>query len=499
MTEAPETSTSPKEILEQLSRFLIRRRWWILIPTLVLTILGVWYVQRLPNVYTSEALLVVVEPQIPQRYVDPASITTRGDTLKQQILSKNRLLSIIDSFGLYGEARKTMAPELLIARIQKDIDVQPLVEVPGGETTGFKISFTSNNPHLAQEVTSRITSFFIEESIKARGNQVSTTTKFLSEQLDAARRKLEEQEKRLQDFKASNLGALPEQQQSNLGALTDLRIQLQNTSANLNRAQMQRVTMESELNGVVARLRTERTALLARFTPKYPDVIKKDEEIARAESLLARLRSGIRDGGKPQSWTMADDPTIARFQGQIESYLSEVDNLTNEQHRLQVAVSQSQSRLQLTPMREQQMAVLLRDYDLYKQDYNDLMNRQFRAQMTASAEEKQDGQHFRLVDPPTLPTLPSGPKRLKVSLGSAAAGAALGVALALLLGLLDTSFQTEKQVRHQYAVPLVVGIPVLRTPSEELNRRWRLTFEWIAGTAVVLAVCAVEIYAFRKG
>ncbi|MGC4053240.1 MAG: hypothetical protein QM757_28385 [Paludibaculum sp.] len=500
MTEAPETTSSPKELLEKVSHFVIRSRWWILAPTFVVTVLGVGYVQQLPNRYTSEAVLVAVQPQIPQRYIDPQSTAPTSDVVglvTQEILSRNRLLGIIDSFGLYGEDRKRLAPEQLIDRIRKDAIVQPLDDYPG--STGFKISFTSNNPHLAQEVTSRLTSFFIEENIKARGSQVSTTNKFLSEQLDTARRKLEEQEKRLQDFKASNLGALPEQQQSNIGALTDLRIQLQNTSANLNRAQLQRVTIESELNGIAVRLRSERTTLLGRFTPKYPDVIKKDEEIARVEALLARLRSGAREGDKPQSWTAADDPTIARFQGQIESYLAEVDNLTKEQHRLQVAVSQAQSRLQLTPMREQQMAVLLRDYDLYKQDYNDLMNRQFRAQMSASAEEKQDGQHFRLIDPPTLPTLPSGPKRLKASLGAAAAGAALGAAIALLLGLLDTSFQTEKQVRQQYSVPLVVGIPVLRTEAEQVSRRWRLMFEWIAGTAVVLLVCAIEIYAFRKG
>jgi len=502
VSEAPESTISPKEALDLATRFLARRRWWILMPTLLVTAAGVGFVQQLPNRYTSESILVVVQPQIPQRYVDPTNVAAPSDMVNlvtRETLSRNRLLGIIDSFGLYADEKNSLAPEQLIARIRKDLEVAPLEEVPGREATGFRISFTANNPHLAQEVTSRLTSFFIEENIKARGKQVSTTNKFLSEQLEEAKRKLEEQEKRLRDFKASNLGGLPEQEQSNLGALTDLRIQLQSTSSSLSRAQMQRITLEAELNGIAARLRSERSALLSRFTAKHPDVVKKDEEIARAESLLTRLKSGTRDGEKPQSWTMADDPVTARIQGQIEAYLTDVDNLTKEQRRLQVEVSQSQGRLRMTPMREQQMAVLLRDYDLYKQDYADLMNRQFRAQLSASAEEKQDGQQFRLVDPPTLPVLPSGPKRVKVSLGSAAAGLALGLGLAFLLSLLDTSFHSERQVREQYAVPLVVGIPVLRTPGEIARRRWRLAFEWAAGTAVALAVVAIEIYAVRKG
>lgn len=118
---------------------------------------------------------------------------------------------------------------------------------------------------------------------------------------------------------------------------------------------MQRITLEAELNGIVARLRSERSALLGRFTAKHPDVLKKDEEIARVETLLTRLKSGTRDGERPQSWTMADDPATARIQGQIEAYLIDVDNLTKEQRRLQVEVSQSQGRLRMTPMRERQI------------------------------------------------------------------------------------------------------------------------------------------------
>jgi polysaccharide chain length determinant protein (PEP-CTERM system associated) len=467
-----------------------------------MTIVGVGLVQRLPNRYTSEAVLVVVQPQIPQRYIDPSNATAPSDMVNlvtRETLSRSRLLGIIDSFGLYGDERNSLAPEQLIDRIRKDLDVAPLEEIAGRESTGFKISFTSNNPHLAQEVTSRLTSFFIEENIKARGKQVSATSKFLSEQLEEARRKLEEQEKRLRDFKASNLGGLPEQEQSNLGALTDLRIQLQSTSSSLNRAQMQRITMEAELNGISARLRSERTALLGRFTAKHPDVLRKDEEIARVDSLLARLKSGSRDGDRGQGWTMADDPATARIQGQVEAYLTDVENLAKEQRRLQVEISQSQGRLRMTPIREQQMAVLLRDYDLYRQDYADLMNRQFRAQLSANAEERQDGQQFRLVDPPTLPVLPSGPKRVKVSLGSAVAGLAIGLGIALLLSIWDTSYHSERQVRDEYEVPLVVGIPVLRTPAEAARHKWRLIFEWVAGSAVALLVVAIEVYALRKG
>jgi polysaccharide chain length determinant protein (PEP-CTERM system associated) len=359
------------------------------------------------------------------------------------------------------------------------------------------ISFKANDPRLAQEVTSRLTSLFIEENIKSQGSQASTTSKFLQQQLDSAKQRLDQQEWRLRDFKMKNLGELPEQEQANLGTITDLRIQLQNNMANASRAQQQRISLESTLSGNLARLTSERTALLTRLTPKHPDVLKKDTEIERSQALLSRLKSGAPGAPKPLDSFAAEDPVIAQLKGQVETNAVETENLAREEQRLRVEIAQYQSRLKLTPMREQQLAAILRDYELFKQDYTDLLNRQLKSQLTTNMEEQQAGQHFRLVDPPTLPARPSSPKRLKMSLIAIAAGIVLGVAIALLVDFGNRSFYTEKEVARRFSPPLLVGVPYLRTPAEERWRGLRIAFEWVLACLVAVITLAAEFYVYR--
>ena len=125
--------------------------------------------------------------------------------------------------------------------MRQDIDIQPLETTPGrSDFNALTISFTAETPQLAQEVTSRLTSVFIEQNLKTRGEQATGTTQFLSGQLDAAKQRLAEQEQRLQAFKSSNLGELPEQQSVNLAALMDVRTRLNAVSFSLSQARQQR-------------------------------------------------------------------------------------------------------------------------------------------------------------------------------------------------------------------------------------------------------------------
>ena len=102
---------------------------------------------------------------------------------------------------------------------------------------------------LAQEVTSKLTSFFIQANLKTREDQATNTTSFLQAQLDTAKKTLSDQEQAMRDFKAKYLGELPEQQQSNLAIFNGAQSQLQNLEASMDRAQQQRVYLQSMISG----------------------------------------------------------------------------------------------------------------------------------------------------------------------------------------------------------------------------------------------------------
>jgi uncharacterized protein involved in exopolysaccharide biosynthesis len=184
---------------------------------------------------------------------------------------------------------------------------------------------------------------------------------------------------------------------------------------------------------------------------------------------------------------------------QAEGIAGHIANLSQQKKRLETECEQYQKRLNLTPLREQQLAEILRDYNLYKQDYADLSNKRLQSQMATSLEERQEGQQFRLVDPPSLPVKPSSPKRLTIALGGFGVGIVLGLVLAFLMGLRDSSFHSEKSLLQSFSLPLVLGVPLVRTPRELRVRRWRVAVEFLAGCVMILTVFAAEFYVFKNG
>jgi polysaccharide chain length determinant protein (PEP-CTERM system associated) len=543
MTEAED---APGATLSQIRGIVTRGRWWILLATCATTIVSITIAYLLPARFTSEATLLVVQQQVSQKYVTSASTLGIADELQaitQEVLSRRRLLELIEQFGLFAKERQRLAPEVIIGLMQKNINIEPLEPAAGSRRTdtdfnAFKISFTADTAILARAVTSHLTSLFIQENVKAREERATNTTNFLGEQLAAAKARLTAQEERLRDFKMKNLGELPEQQQGNLAILTSAQAQLQNTTASLDRAQQQRVYLQSLLSGyerLASRaapggssdtprtadpvqalqndlnlLQTRRAQMLSTYSVRHPDVIAADREIAAKQALLQNYKTARGAAAPPaapgdsaaaQNGTSARDPeevaSTAQLKSQLEANRLEIENLTKDEKQQRESIAQYQSRLNLTPVREQQLAGILRDYELSKSEYLDLLGKEQQSQLAMNLEKRQGGQQFRLINSPSLPTLPSSPKRLKITLGGVVGGIVLGLALAVLVEIRNPKLYDEEAVRLRFTTPLVVGLPILLTPAEERLRTWRYAFEWSAGSLVTFAVLAAEYYVYR--
>ena len=100
---------------ETISRFvgtLIRHRWWILLTAATIIIATAVVLARLPNRYTSEATIIVVQQSVPERYVVPTATTDLNRVLEammQEVLSRPQLLGLVDEFGLYDAKREAVA------------------------------------------------------------------------------------------------------------------------------------------------------------------------------------------------------------------------------------------------------------------------------------------------------------------------------------------------------------------------------------------------------
>jgi uncharacterized protein involved in exopolysaccharide biosynthesis len=282
--------------------------------------------------------------------------------------------------------------------------------------------------------------------------------------------------------------------------------------AGLNRAQEQRVYLQSLLDGYLAQatlelnqLRGKRAKLLEIYTPRYPAVMKADEEVAKAEGFVRFLQTDPLETQKVGGSTavppsaITEQPAAAQVKSQMNANRLEIEDLSREQARLKSDIAEYQKRLNESPAREQQLLAVTREVERLRQEYSEMQKKEQESQLATNLEKNQGGQQFRLADPPSLPGVPSSPKRLKASLGGLAGGFGLGLALAFLMEMKGRAFHSEAEVAKRFGAAIVLGVPLVLTTAEKRMRHWRASAEWVAGCALMLAVCAAEFYIYRKG
>ncbi|MGA9529590.1 MAG: GNVR domain-containing protein [Terriglobales bacterium] len=508
--------------LNEIKGILRRRRWSFLVP-FFLGWAVVWGASWLiPSTYRSGTLILVEQPSVPEKYVVSnigADIQQQLDSITQQIMSRTRLVHIIDTLGLYAKDRKHMSDDDLVDRMRKDIEIE-LVRGDEGKLSAFNIYYDSRDPAMAQATTRELAELFISENVAQRQKRSEDTTYFLEDQLDQARQDLAKQEAKVRDFKDHHPGELPTQTQSNLQILSGLQNQMQGDEDSLNRAKQQQTYLESLLNQYRAlergaktatgadggaseldvidkqldQLKAQLTDLLAHYTEKHPDVRKTKEQIARVEKTRARIIANMNSGEASASAEPAapsqpglKSTAMLELESQLKANQLEIENRQQEMKELQGKINQYQARLNMAPVMEQQFADITRDYDQSKLDYETLLKKRNESKEATDLEKTEQGEHFRMLDPPNLPVKPSKPKRLVFLGAGLAVGLVLGAGTALAREKLSGKIFSEREVKNLVPFEVIAEIPPIETLAEEWSNRRQ---DWTAGAvAFGMAVC----------
>ncbi len=526
---------------EELWALARRRRWWFLLP-LFLCWLAVWGISwLLPTTYQSEALILVEQQKVPEHYVESnvtIRLQDRLQSMTQQILSRTRLQKTIDNFQLYppshGLGRLLQSGDP-VERMRKDIKIE-LVQAPGhpDELTAFKIFYSGDSPAHAQKVNNELTTLFIDENVKSEQELSESTTTFLESQLAEARTKLEEQEAKVRAFKATHLGELPSQLQSNVEILSGLQAQSENAQRALDNANQQKLYLESQLqqfqsaNAVLGgndaaaftpeSLDKELLSLhqnlvdeRSRHTEDYPEIIALKQKIAETERLKKELEAKIAASEKANSASRAENPAgsggsgtgystpLMQLRSQLKANALEIQNYQRREKSIETEISAYRTRLNMTPQMEQELADISRGYEESKSNYDSLLQKQNKSQLATSLAQRQQGEQFRVLDPPSMPDKPATPNHLLLSLVGLVLGAVVGAGLVLFLELTNVRVRQEKDLSELCPARVLVYIPHLGTSEEaSLGARARRQ-EIIAAVAMVLFMVAGNFYAFLKG
>ena len=207
---------------------LNRRKNLIFLSFLTIGFLGFVLAMKLPPVYRSSATILIEDQQIPRSMVE-TTITDFADKrielIRQRVMTRDRILSIIQKHKVYLDDRDKLVPSELVKRFMEDAEIQLIAAdvldpQRGGSkaTIAFTIAFNDRNPLLAQAVANELVSLFLDENTRTRAQRAAKTTEFLGAEADKLKTEIATFETQIADYKEKYGKSLPDMLQSNLSA-----------------------------------------------------------------------------------------------------------------------------------------------------------------------------------------------------------------------------------------------------------------------------------------
>jgi len=291
--------------------FLKRRKWYILIPWVLICGIAALVAFKLPAIYRSSATIRIEAQQVPEDLVR-TTVTTYAEerikTITQQILSRSVLEEIIKDFDLYPKLREEALLEDVIAEMKEDITIEMVsASVPNRRlgrdievTVAFTVSFENEDRRKVAPVASRLASLYLEYNARLRENLAEKTTAILEKQLEEYRIANQELERKIARFKEEHLTELPELMRLNLETERRIADQLDNLDRRMLTLQERKMYLEGQLLTLspsplmrgdqvwepkdrLHLLRSRAISMEAHLSPKHPDLINIRREIAELE------------------------------------------------------------------------------------------------------------------------------------------------------------------------------------------------------------------------
>lgn len=438
--------------LERYVRLLLRRKRLLVLVALLTMSLGIVVSYVLPKQYEAEST-VFIEQSVISDLVKGIAITPSMEAkikvLSVSMLSRENLtqvLRILDKdLELTTDAKREAYLEELRTRINIKLD----------EKRGIVfLAFVDPDPRFARDLVNTMAQVYIESNTASKRDESLDATRFLAEQIESFKKRIDAVEQEINQYKADHGLQLAVDE-------TIIRFEIAEAEKKLESIRARRFELETQLRLLpsgggrdpVADLEQQLAGLLTTYTESHPRVVRLRGEIEAMKASPSRGRAG--DGGAGQ--------TRALLNAELEA------NKGFEDAQVQ-AIEEKRQLLREIPTIRTGLNELLRKKENETLIYSQLVTRYGQSEVSKQMEMENKSMTFRIVDPAVLPTKHISPKRLLIMLGSLAAGLGAGAALIILPYLMGGAVKGLDELRALNLRVLAV-LPNIPKPDEDRKRR----------------------------
>jgi polysaccharide chain length determinant protein (PEP-CTERM system associated) len=467
-------------------------RWHAVVITWTVALIGWAVVMRLPNQYEASARV----------YVDTQSILkpllsgmTTMPNLEQQVMFMRRTLisrpnveRLMRMVDLDVKAKDPKQHEKMVDELISKI------KIAGTERDDiYTLTFVSDNPKLGKDVVNSLLAIFVEGGSSGKKQDSEKAVQFIDDQIKSYEEKLATAENSLKEFKIKNMGLLPREGGGDFGSqLVQATEQLSQARLELAEAEQARNAIRRQITGEPARPGTEMvdTAMIdpdleariaatrknldglrLQYTEQHPDIVANRrllEQLLAQKADLAKHKKRNTDPGAGYS------PMFQQLNVSLSQAEAHVASMRARVGEYAARVARLRNQSAGAPEIEAQLAQLNRDYQVNKDNYQKLVERRESARLSGDLSTATDMLAFRVIDPPTVPSQPAGPNRLRLFSLVFVAALAAGVAVAFLMSQVRPTFLSHATLREVTGLPVLGTIGMNWTSEQTVRRKRRL-------------------------
>ncbi len=461
---------------------VLRRRWVFGVPCAVIVAVGMLVGLFLPRIYRAETIMLVEDQQVINPLIQGLAVSTpvaeQMRILREEMLSWTSLSRLVHDLALDQDAKSPVAFEALIKGLQRSVQVR----LRGRDLVA--IGYEDRDPKKAQQLVNTLTTIYMDRSVESQGAEAETAIRFIESEMSVYKRKLEDAERALREFKELYVMQMP--------VATKLNEQI----IQLEVALAQLLVENTEQHPTVVDVKTRIGELKTKRNEEIRQVITMALASGADPEIYQGLARVLRDEPIPPE--QASDPMILAAQRAYEAWVNRFDNpeagagAPAVVPQVQVVTSPEGSgsagvevigaaatSLSLAPREEQELARLTRDYEVYQKTYQHMRERMERAKVTQRLGTSDEGTKFKILEPARLPLRPVRPNLVRIFFLSLLLGIFVGAGIAFIVEYLDQSFISAEDLQAALELPVVGTISTIVTQGD-LNVKRQRRKTWVS-------------------
>lgn len=463
-------------------------RWYAVAVAWIVALVGWTVVYRMPDDYLASARVYVDTQSILKPLM--AGMTTMPNVEQQVTFMRRTLISrpnvekVTRMVDLDLKSRTDQDREQLLDELSSQI------RISGTDRDDiYTISYSNPNPRLGKEVVQSLLAIFVEGSVGGKKLDSEKAVQFIEEQIKTYEAKLAAGETALKDFKIRHMGMMPRQGGDYAGKLAELTELLNQAKLEMTESEQSRNAIKRqmageelapvagaaadddsnpELDARIQALEKNLDQLRMQYTEEHPDIVSarrlvEQLQARKRDEAKKKVRTAVNFSPMMQQMTVAlsvEEARLAALQARVREFSS----------RLAALRSQGTA----APEVEAELSQLNRDYEINKDNYTKLVERREAARLSGDLSSASDIMTIRVIDPPSVPSTPAGPNRMRLSTLVFAGALAAGLGVALLLSQIRPTFVSQTSLREITGLPVLGGISMNWTEPQLVKRRRRL-------------------------